>query len=148
MYYVFIFPWYGVYSLAQSNMNMCLLTGPYVLLYKVYCSHNVNNFKSRMQIDMTSTDTIYPQWFRSTTCNDHRLCIMKLFVRCKMFYSFKWKRNDLRDSALIRFGLKRKHNERNTLNDKVFSETSTCLVILKNWCLTYRKNCKNVTYTG
>lgn len=63
------------------------------------------------------TENIHPQWL--VECKEHKLFMLKLLVRCKLFYSVKWKSNDIRDSSLLKLRVKRVSQDDHKLNTKL-----------------------------
>lgn len=63
------------------------------------------------------TENTHPQWLAE--CKEHKLFMLKLLVRCKLFYSVKWKSNDIRDSSLLKLRVKRVSQDDPKLNKKL-----------------------------
>jgi hypothetical protein len=44
------------------------------------------------------TENIFPGWW--STCNEHKMFMLKLLIKCKLFNTLKWITHDMRDQAL------------------------------------------------
>lgn len=63
------------------------------------------------------TDMQLEGWFcNSADCQDHRLYMLWMLIKCKLYYTTKWASNDLRDRAILN---KRKHDKTEKLNTKL-----------------------------
>lgn len=88
------------------------------LFPKHSCERNIHDYIFRKL--KYATNEHYEGWF-ATECSAHRLSMLSLLVKCKLYYAVKWVSNDLRDKSLINISNKRRTPENSTekLNSKL-----------------------------
>lgn len=84
--------------------------------FPTVCSESDVRHKLTQYLVM-KTEEVHLDWF-SSECKPHRMFMLNLLVKCKLYYSFKWKTNEIRDRALLQ-QFKRGATNQSKLNPKL-----------------------------